>query len=67
MLKSLAIAAFFGLLLLAAPARAMPCESEKGTPYSSVPEFDASTAGAGMALLLGGLLVLTGRRRRPGG
>jgi len=40
-------------------------EGEGGDDHeSSVPEFDPSTAGAAFALLSGGALVLTSRRKR---
>lgn len=39
-------------------------EGEGGDHETSVPEFDPSTAGAAFALLCGGALVLTSRRKR---
>ena len=48
-----ALALVVSLLLVASAAMAVP-----------IPELDPGSASLGVALLAGGLLVLTGRRRR---
>jgi len=41
-----------------------PPQGSRGT-RSSAPEFDAKASGAALAFLIGSVLVLTERRRRP--
>lgn len=43
--------------------RPLPVRPQPGRPVVGVPELDPSAAGAALALLLGGAVVITARRR----
>ena len=56
--------ALFIAWALPAVSRASNEEGGDPPPNDDVPEFDMGTAGAAVALLSGGILVLKARRRR---
>ena len=66
MLKTLLLAVSVALALFSATADAKPKDGRPGRGPNpiSAPEFDAKTAGAAVALLVGGAVVLTERLRR---
>ena len=51
-------------LVLGMPALAMAAPKKMPSPPRSVPELSVGGAGAALALLVGGVLMMTERRRR---
>jgi hypothetical protein len=65
MLKKLLWVVPIALALSVSRIEAKPGDTHHNPPKrSSAPEFDPGAAGAGLALLLGGAWVLSGRLRR---